>query len=136
MGLVLIAEHEETSQLIISSSTTALGHSHVFVTNCDAVRVLIRENPHIELLVIDLMLPGDAMSLLDELREDPELKSVSVIAISGKVSLTQIEKVLMHGALYFTPRPIHTRSLKHYISRCLGQGPVFSRATEYQPFGG
>ena len=70
----------------------------------EAGRMVQKLHPHIVLL--DIMLPGmDGFSVCRQLRADPELKQVRVIAMTGYFSRENIERILAAGAEVCLEKP-------------------------------
>src|SRR3984893_5572696 len=84
-------------------------HLHVAVDGAEAMAFLEREGPHLDaprpdLILLDLNLPKkDGREVLQEIKENPTLKSIPVVILTTSASETDILKsYLLHANCYIT----------------------------------
>jgi CheY-like chemotaxis protein len=63
-------------------------------------------------IILDIMLPGmDGIAILNNLKQEPDLKDIPVIGITASADLTYAEKAFRAGAQFFLPKPFRASSL-------------------------
>jgi two-component system alkaline phosphatase synthesis response regulator PhoP len=81
----------------------------------EALRLARRRKP--DLVVLDIMVPGDGRIVLDELRKDPELSGTAVVVVTAWPDLE--EAVLAAGADRFLSKPFEPDALKAAVDELL-----------------
>ena len=98
----------------------------------EAGRMVQKFHPHIVLL--DIMLPGiDGFSVCRQLRADPELKQVRVIAMTGYFSRENVERILAAGAEVCLEKPFTRAQLLEALGPGLGFGVASPPLTLAEP---
>jgi DNA-binding NarL/FixJ family response regulator len=81
----------------------APGASVLEAGNCETIRRLAMEHPDIDLLLLDLRLPGPGgLATLDALRKDNP--AIPVVVVSAVEDPGVVRTVLAHGAMGFIPK--------------------------------
>jgi len=74
----------------------------------------------VDIVLLDLMLPYiDGFELITRIREDARWKDVPIVAISGKVTESDVVKALDQGANDYVTKPYNPRELRARIRRQL-----------------
>ncbi|MFN0117278.1 MAG: response regulator [Elusimicrobiota bacterium] len=74
-----------------------------------------------DLVILDLLLPGvDGFEVCKAIRQDPEMKSTKVLAVTGYDSAEIKEKILNSGADDFLAKPLEYQQTLEKIARLLG----------------
>ena len=81
--------------------------------------LLVLSNKKVDLVLLDLMLPG--LSGEDVL---PEIKDIPVIVLSAKVDVDDKVSLLLSGAVDYVTKPFNSKELLARISIALRRGPV------------
>lgn len=81
--------------------------------------LLVLSNKKVDLVLLDLMLPG--LSGEDVL---PEIKDIPVIVLSAKVDVDDKVSLLLSGAVDYVTKPFNSKELLARISVALRRGPV------------
>jgi DNA-binding response OmpR family regulator len=77
-----------------------------------------------DLILLDVMMPRkDGFTMLAELKEDPELRSIPVIMLTVKAQNSDIVRGLHEGAQYYLPKPFHPSELHSLVGRVLAGEP-------------
>jgi CheY-like chemotaxis protein len=73
-----------------------------------------------DLILMDIQLPGmDGLSATRELKADPEVKDIPVIALTAYAMLGDEQKALEAGCVGYIPKPLDTKAFPGLISRFL-----------------
>jgi two-component system alkaline phosphatase synthesis response regulator PhoP len=77
-----------------------------------------------DLILLDVMMPRkDGFTMLAELKEDPQLRSIPVIMLTVKAQNSDIVRGLHEGAQYYLPKPFHPSELHSLVGRVLAGEP-------------
>lgn len=70
------------------------------------------------LIILDIMMPGiDGFTLLKQIKEDPMLKNIPVIVISGKIFPPEKKQAINMGAVAFFSKPTKGKDLVEEIKK-------------------
>ena len=76
-----------------------------------------------DLILLDINLPNiDGLTLARTLREDPETRATTILAVSAYAMAGDEERVLKAGCDGFIPKPIDTKTVLSTVSTFLGRG--------------
>jgi CheY-like chemotaxis protein len=124
--IMIVDDDAETRQLL-AEELRDLGHESVHAEDGVQALSLVRvERPN--LILLDLQLPtvdrsgvsgGDGFSVLERLRNIPEIASVPVIVFSGMRSPEAEERALLLGAREFVHKSFDGHDLFEAIARAL-----------------
>ena len=74
--------------------------------------VALERNGDIDLVLMDIMMPGmDGYETIGAIRAQDHLRSVPVIAVTGKVVAGERQRCLDAGANDYVPKPVNTAAL-------------------------
>jgi CheY-like chemotaxis protein/HAMP domain-containing protein len=109
---VLIVDDDVRNIFSLTSLLEAQGMQVLFVENgSDAIDTL-RANPDIDLVLMDVMMPGmDGYQTTGAIREMDEFKSLPIIAVTAKAMKGDREKSLEAGASDYITKPVDTEQL-------------------------
>jgi CheY-like chemotaxis protein/HAMP domain-containing protein/GAF domain-containing protein len=109
---VLIVDDDVRNIFSLTSLLEAQGMQVLFVENgSDAIDTL-RANPDIDLILMDVMMPGmDGYQTTGAIREMDEFKSLPIIAVTAKAMKGDREKSLEAGASDYITKPVDTEQL-------------------------
>jgi DNA-binding response OmpR family regulator len=115
MATVLVVEDDPDLRFLYAAALTR--HGHTVVTTPETIPALLElTNRAIDVIVLDLALPDlPGTRLLEFTRDDPRLRPIPVIVISGKHTLE--ERVLALGAAEFVVKPVRMVALVELIDR-------------------
>jgi CheY-like chemotaxis protein len=100
----------------IFALTALLERVHAGVTTAetgpDAIVALERANTGIDIVLMDIMMPGmDGYTTIRAIRALEQFKSIPIIAVTGKVVAGERERCLDAGANDYVPKPVNTADL-------------------------
>jgi CheY-like chemotaxis protein len=77
----------------------------------DAIRLLQTE-PNIDIVLMDIMMPElDGMETIREIRRDPKLRKLPIVAVTAKAMKGDREKCIEAGAWDYLSKPVDTEQL-------------------------
>jgi len=116
---VLVVDDSRTLRLILSESLAALGIHNITLAN-DGEKALARlQDEHFDLMLLDMEMPEmDGLEVLQTLRAEGALHSMSVIVISGISALDRAYKCIENGAVDYLPKPFNPVLFKARIYAC------------------
>ena len=83
---------------------------------------LLRSQPF-HLVLLDIEMPDvDGFEVLRQMKEEPSLRDIPVIVVSGMEDTHSIERCLGMGAIDYIAKPIDLAQLKARVDRHLGTG--------------
>ncbi|QRN98290.1 response regulator [Archangium violaceum] len=114
---VLIVEDHADSRELLAEFLEALGYEVDVAANGLEALERLRGAPRPRAVLLDLMMPVmSGWELMRHVREDPALRSLPVVVVSG-VGATQ---PLPEGVLGAVPKPVDLNALRALIERALG----------------
>lgn len=104
MKTVLVVEDSRTDQRLIMALLQQVGLNVVCVDSAESALSWLAENPHPDLIVLDIVMPGlNGYDLCRQLRSDPEFEHTSIIFCSSKdQELDQFWALRQGGNAYIT----------------------------------
>jgi two-component system, OmpR family, alkaline phosphatase synthesis response regulator PhoP len=84
----------------------------------------IRANDDLELVVLDLMMPGiGGMDVLEQLREEGRIETLPVVVLTAVGEEDQQQKARALGASEFLTKPFSPKKLYSLIAELVGEDP-------------
>jgi len=118
-GFILVVEDNPANQLLIQFTLEASGfHVDVAASATDALDSIERQRP--ALILMDIQLPGqDGLSLTRQLKADPDLRAIPVVALTARAMAGDRELSLAAGCSGYISKPIDTRTIVNEVGRFL-----------------
>ncbi|HEX4584385.1 MAG TPA: response regulator [Burkholderiaceae bacterium] len=129
---ILIAEDNEANLALVEYLLKAAGHQTLAATEgAEAVRLVRQARP--DLVVCDLQMPVlDGYAVLAQVRDDPALRDVPVIALTAYSSRSDRTSVLVAGFDGYLSKPIDPETfvaqIEKYLRPELRSGGVLRRS--------
>lgn len=121
---ILVVEDNPRNLRLFRDLLELVGHDVTVAQSVEEGRIRIREKP-LALIVMDIKIPGGGGELLlQEIRQDPELATIPVIAVTAFAMAGDRERLLKAGFDGYMSKPIDTRSFAPTIE-------TFLRASEH-----
>jgi CheY-like chemotaxis protein len=116
---ILVVEDNPANQLLIQFTLEASGYRvSVAGSAQEALESIGRQRP--ELILMDIQLPGqDGLSLTRQLKADPALKAIPVVALTAHAMAGDRELSLAAGCSGYISKPIDTRTIGDEVERFL-----------------
>ncbi len=117
--LILLAEDNEANISTFSSYLGAKGYRIVVAKNGqEAIDLAKAQQP--ELILMDIQMPGmDGLEAMRQIRLDPTLADVPIIALTALAMTGDRERCLAAGANDYLTKPVKLKQLTSTIENCL-----------------
>ncbi|MEQ1804378.1 MAG: response regulator [Burkholderiaceae bacterium] len=122
MSTILIVEDNEKNMKLVRDILRHKGHRTLEAVNgLDGVRLARDEKP--DLVLMDIQLPDiDGITALRQIREDPLLDAIPVLAVSASVMPDEQKKIVTSGFDAYITKPIQLKSFLETVQRFLTEG--------------
>ncbi|HEY9064858.1 MAG TPA: response regulator [Burkholderiaceae bacterium] len=122
MSTILIVEDNEKNMKLVRDILRHQGHATLeAVTGADGVRIAREAKP--DLVLMDIQLPDiDGIAALRQIRADPLLDAMPVLAVSASVMPDEQQKVIASGFDAFITKPIDLKQFRDTVKRFLVHG--------------
>jgi two-component system cell cycle response regulator DivK len=126
---VLVVEDDPDNRTVIERLLRLAGvgpRSYVAIEG-DAAAYLLRSGEDFDLVFLDLQLPKkDGYAILDEIRSDPALAPMRVVALTANVSRREMERCREAGFDGFIGKPIDGRRFSALLGKILKGDAVWT----------
>jgi CheY-like chemotaxis protein len=118
-AFILVVEDNPANQMLIQFTLEAGGYQvEVAGSAQEAIAIINLRMP--DLILMDIQLPGqDGLSLTRQLKADPAMKSVPIVALTARAMIGDQELCLAAGCSGYITKPIDTRAIIDEIARFL-----------------
>ena len=119
---ILCVEDNLDNRILLRRILQAEGYVVLEAANAaETLRVVAGQRP--DLILVDINMPEvDGYALTSQLKEDPDLASVPIIAVTANVMRGDRERSLAAGCDGYIQKPLDVDSLPRQIARFLHQG--------------
>ncbi len=119
-GRILVVEDNKDNMTLISDVLHSLDYDVLQATDGEqGIRVTGEERP--DLILMDLSLPRmDGWTATRNIKADPDLQNIPVIALTAHAMVGDRERALEAGCDDYMSKPINLRELADKLSRFLG----------------
>lgn len=108
---VLLVEDNALNQELTRDLLEHAGHEVTVASDGAALRAWLRTDMVADVILLDVLLPdADGMALVRELRAEPRLRTVPVVAVTAQALAGDRERLLDAGFAGVLTKPIDTRS--------------------------
>jgi CheY-like chemotaxis protein len=109
---VLLVDDDARNVFALSSVLERRGMRVLAATTGNEAIQLIKSNPNIAIVLMDIMMPGmDGYQAMGEIRSKPEHQRLPIIALTAKAMKGDREKCLEAGASDYLAKPVNTEQL-------------------------
>lgn len=118
---ILCIEDNDSNLRLISRIVE--GERHEFLSASDGLTALeLARNARPDLILLDINIPGlNGLEVARQLKNDPGLASIPLIATTANVLLGDRERCLEAGCDEYLPKPLDVRELQGVLRSYLGQ---------------
>ncbi|MEM9007096.1 MAG: response regulator, partial [Cyanobacteria bacterium P01_F01_bin.86] len=125
-SLILLAEDNEATTKTVSRYLRAKGYC-VIVANTGQDAITLAQSRHPDLILMDIQMPGmDGLEATHQIRRDPSLVKVPVLAMTALAMTGDRERCLAAGANDYLRKPVKLQELVATIQRLLSVNNAFS----------
>ena len=117
---ILCIEDNDSNMRLVSRIVE--GEKHDFLRAMDGLTALsLARNERPDLILLDINIPGlNGLELAQQLKGDPALAMIPVIATTANVLLGDRERCLAAGCDEYLPKPLDVRELQGILRAYLG----------------
>ena len=117
--LILIVEDNELNINTISSYLTAKGYRPIVAQDGQSAIDMTKRH-HPDLILMDIQMPGmDGLEAIVQIRQNPQLAEIPIIALTALAMAGDREKCLAAGANEYIPKPVKLKQLNVTIKQFL-----------------
>jgi two-component system, cell cycle response regulator DivK len=128
MKRILIAEDKATSRELLRTVLQLQGYSVEEAEDGEEALRKITENPP-DLVLMDLQMPArSGYEVVSELRKDPRLASVPVVAVTASAMQGDRERALAAGFTSYLTKPLSLVQLRQEVRRLLEDGHLAGKS--------
>ncbi|MBD2465901.1 PAS domain S-box protein [Oscillatoria sp. FACHB-1407] len=122
--LILLAEDNEANISTTTVYLKAKGYQLIVANDgTEAVNLAISANP--DLILMDIQMPQlDGLEAIRQIRQNPDLANVPIVAITALAMPEDRERCLAAGANEYISKPLRLRQLSHVIQSLLANRSV------------
>ena len=122
MKTILIVEDNEKNMKLARDILQAKGYATLEAVNGeDGVRMAFERKP--DLVLMDIQLPDiDGIAALKQIRTNPTLDAIPVVAVSASVMPDDHQKIVNSGFDAFITKPINLKQFLAAVQRFLQDG--------------
>jgi len=122
----LVVEDDASGLAIISVMLRRLGIRTSMERYAGSVADRARKMPRLDVVFLDLGLPdGDGYEVLQELKGDPDLRSVPVVAVTARDPGTEMPKAQQAGFDGFLGKPLNRNRFPDQVRRIISGEAVW-----------
>jgi CheY-like chemotaxis protein len=109
---VLIVDDDVRNVFALTSALEANGMDVVFAENGRDGIEMLRANPDVDLVLMDIMMPEmDGYETMQAIRQMPEFRQLPIISLTAKAMKGDREKSITSGASDYITKPVDTDQL-------------------------
>lgn len=122
--VILIADDKESSRELLRAILERSSYNVVEAADGDEAILLASESsPH--LIILDIHMPKrDGFGVIAELRKDPDLHALPIMALTASASLDEQERIIGSGFDACLVKPIGAAKLRDAVASLLQSGSV------------
>jgi len=122
MSTILIVEDNEKNMKLVRDILQHQGHTTLeAVTGADGVRLALERRP--DMVLLDIQLPDiDGIAVLRQIRAEPALDAMPVLAVSASVMPDEQRRIVHSGFDGFIAKPISIKPFLTAVQRALTEG--------------
>ncbi|SDE25822.1 Response regulator receiver domain-containing protein [Paracoccus isoporae] len=122
MARIMVIEDEDNIAFALDFLLTRDGHDHARLASGGGAIAALREMRP-DLVLLDVMLPEKSgYQIVQEMREDADLRAVRVLLMTARGSALERRKGLALGADGFIAKPFELSELRAEMARVLAAG--------------
>jgi PAS domain S-box-containing protein len=121
-GRILIVEDNPANQKLAAMILRKAGHEVFLAGNGREGVDFLRRN-RVDLVLMDVQMPGmDGMQATEEIRGEPDIAGIPIVALTAHAIKGDRERFLKAGMDDYVAKPLRRRELLESVSRWLGNG--------------
>lgn len=116
---ILVVDDDMLARMTAIQCVKQQGHTVSMAEGGAQALEMLRSDKY-DLVLLDLLMPDmDGLEVLTKIKEDPQLRGIPVIMVSGADEADSIAKCIEMGAAGHLPKPLDPTLLATQIGTCL-----------------
>ena len=125
MFKVLVVDDDLVMRKLLEKALAPLEMNILFASDGIHALDVLRCNKGFDLMITDISMPVlDGRQLIRTVKNDPKLKDLPILIMSGVVGMSEIADLLDLGAEKFVPKPFNAQTLREDVMSTLGYIPA------------
>jgi CheY-like chemotaxis protein len=122
--IILVVEDNEINMRLMRAVMARGNFRMLEALNAETgIRLAHEHRP--DLILMDIQLPGmDGLSATRIIKENPLLKEIPIIAVSGYAMNSDKEKAIEAGCIEYITKPYNVKELIQIITKCIRINPT------------
>ena len=117
---ILIVDDEPANILLLEKILKSQGYTNIITTVDPQASVELYKNNNIDLVLLDINMPEmNGYEVLNELRKQPDFNNIKVIASSGDISKSEINKAIEAGFHDYITKPMRMENILDIVEKVL-----------------
>ncbi len=122
---ILIVDDDPVMRRLLAKAIAPLELTAFFASDGLHALDALRCNQDFDLMITDISMPLlDGRLLIYTVKNDPQLKDIPILIMSGVVGMGEIADLLDLGAAKFIPKPFNMQTLREDVMSTLGYVPA------------
>lgn len=115
---VLAVEDDRLQRAFLEDRVLSLGHKIIEAENgAEALNILRAEQSSIDIVLMDRIMPVmDGLTAVRRMKDDPQLRKIPVIMITGASSAHEMHEGLEAGVFYYLSKPVEAAVLNSVLA--------------------
>jgi CheY-like chemotaxis protein len=115
---VLIVDDDSRNIFALSAVLRSKGFDIVSASSGTEGLRLLKNNGNIQVVLMDIMMPDmDGYEAISQIRSDPSITGIPVIAVTAQAMVGDREKTLEAGANAYVSKPVDIDVLLHLLNK-------------------
>jgi CheY-like chemotaxis protein len=117
--LILVVEDNEANRMLVQAVLEGLGYKVRLASSATEAHLSLAQHRP-DLILMDIKLPGqDGLALTRQLKADPDLASIPIVAVTAHAMASDRQLSLEAGCIGYIAKPFDTRTLGAEIQEFL-----------------
>ncbi len=115
---ILAVEDDRIERVFMEQQINDLGHTMIAAENGrQAIDLLHEMKDKIDIILMDRVMPVmDGMTAVRMIKDDPELRRIPIVMVTGSASARDMQEGLDAGVFYYLTKPVNADILKSVLS--------------------
>lgn len=115
---ILVVEDDRIERMFMEQQIKDLGHGMTTAENGrQALEILRSMKDSIDVILMDRMMPVmDGLTAVRHIKDDPELRTIPIVMITGAAGSRDIQEGIDAGVFYYLTKPVNEDVLKSVLS--------------------
>jgi CheY-like chemotaxis protein len=122
--IILVVEDNEINMKLMRA-VMAMGKFRMLEAPNAEICIRLAHEHRPDLILMDIQLPGmDGLSATRIIKENPLLKEIPIIAVSGYAMQSDREKAIEAGCVGYITKPFNVKEVIQIIKKCININPT------------